>query len=92
MRNIFNIVEWTPDGTLRLPNGLSYGQFTGPLYVALLALQKAGQLPENVTAQDITQLKLVLQNDLQRYDLSSKESWQQTYFAIDLAVLCSGIA
>jgi endo-1,4-beta-D-glucanase Y len=93
VQNIFNNVQWTGDGSLLFtPNGLSYGQFTGPLLVALKALQDLGQLPDNVKPDDVTKLEnCLMKNDLARYDISSMQNWQNTYFAIDLALVSVSI-
>jgi hypothetical protein len=51
-----------------LPGGGFYGgAITGPLAVALAALQQAGQLPSDVTAADVTNVNLALQFDLGNY-------------------------
>ncbi|WP_420420632.1 hypothetical protein [Simkania sp.] len=83
--------DWD-DGTLTFnPSGLGYGQFTGPLLVALVGLEQYGALPDDVSQDDIEKVAHYFQNDLTHYSVDSMGDYQQNYFAIQLALLSEGI-
>ena len=80
------------NGTLTFtPSGLTLGQFTGPLLVALKALQNCNSLPSDVTAEDVSNLQNCLNHDLAQYQVDSMQDWQKCYFAIELALLSQAI-
>lgn len=79
-------------GTLTFsPSGLTLGQFTGPLSVALKALQKTNNLPSNVAKEDVSKVQACLNHDLTQYQIDTTKDWQQCYFSIELALLCRAI-
>ena len=83
--------DWE-DGTLTFnPSDLGYGQFTGPLLVALIGLEQYGALPDDVSSDDIAKVAHYFQNDLTHYDTDSMQDYQQDYFAIQLALLSESI-
>ncbi len=85
------------------PSGFSSGAISGPLAVALLALQKDGQLPANVTPAIISNVDLALNFDATNYDGTDQynppdsaggfgNNWQETdYFPICLATISQQI-
>jgi|GEM_PF-1573214 len=93
--NIFSnngsYLNWDNGTVTFTPTGLGYGQFTGPLLVALAGLQAVGDLPSDVTTDDISKVATCLEHDLSQYSTGSMEDWQNSYFAIQLALLSEGI-
>lgn len=81
------------NGTYQFPpSGLNRGQFTGPLLLALKALESQNALPSNVTAETIKIVEECFKRDLQDYNISSRQAWQDTsYFAMQLIILSQGI-
>ncbi|MEX0961673.1 MAG: hypothetical protein WDZ28_02310 [Simkaniaceae bacterium] len=93
--NIFSnngsYLNWDNGTVTFTPTGLGYGQFTGPLLVALAGLQATGNLPSDVTEDDITQVATCFEQDLSQYNTGSMQDWQSSYFAIELALVSEGI-
>jgi len=84
-------LSWQNGTVTFTPTGLGYGQFTGPLLVALTALSRVDLLPEGVTESTIEDVAKCLEHDLTEYSVSSSNEWQKSYFAIELALISQGI-
>jgi hypothetical protein len=99
VNNILPNSSLQSDGSYMLTGGggsCGGGMFTGPLYCALVALQKAGVTIPNGD-QVLAQVKMGLTHDLSVYDnLDDTDAWSAAptwgYFNINLALLGLSIA